>query len=91
MGIMNGETKVVTAMEETYVPSETNVCVIGLGYIGLPTASVLATKGFHVYGTDVRAVVSIVAEEQIQGASKSTLIGGFAEGAAGIEGGTVKD
>ncbi len=39
------------------LPSETTVCVIGLGYIGLPTGSVLATKGFHVYGTDVRADV----------------------------------
>jgi UDP-N-acetyl-D-mannosaminuronic acid dehydrogenase len=28
------------------------VCVIGLGYIGLPTASLLATKGFKVYGVD---------------------------------------
>ncbi len=29
------------------------VCVIGLGYIGLPTASLLGTKGFEVYGVDV--------------------------------------
>jgi len=29
------------------------VCVIGLGYIGLPTASLLATKGFEVHGVDV--------------------------------------
>ncbi len=28
--------------------------MIGLGYIGLPTASVLATKGFRVFGMDVR-------------------------------------
>lgn len=28
------------------------VCVIGLGYIGLPTASLLGTKGFHVHGVD---------------------------------------
>jgi UDP-N-acetyl-D-mannosaminuronic acid dehydrogenase len=38
-------------------PADTRVCVVGLGYIGLPTASVLATKGFHVYGTDIRADV----------------------------------
>ncbi len=31
-----------------------SVCVMGLGYIGLPTASVLATKGFDVLGIDVR-------------------------------------
>ena len=30
---------------------------MGLGYIGLPTASVLATKGFRVHGMDVRADV----------------------------------
>ncbi len=29
------------------------VCVVGLGYIGLPTASLLATKGFKVHGVDV--------------------------------------
>lgn len=29
------------------------VCVIGLGYIGLPTASILATKGFLVHGVDI--------------------------------------
>jgi UDP-N-acetyl-D-mannosaminuronic acid dehydrogenase len=30
------------------------ICVIGLGYIGLPTASLLAVKGFKVHGIDVR-------------------------------------
>lgn len=29
------------------------VCVLGLGYIGLPTASILATNGFKVLGVDV--------------------------------------
>ncbi|MCF6284689.1 MAG: nucleotide sugar dehydrogenase [Candidatus Hydrogenedentes bacterium] len=29
------------------------ICVIGLGYIGLPTASVLATSGFDVLGVDI--------------------------------------
>jgi len=29
------------------------VCVVGLGYIGLPTASLLATKGFRVLGVDI--------------------------------------
>ena len=31
------------------------VAVIGLGYIGLPTAAVLATRGIHVVGVDVNA------------------------------------
>ena len=30
------------------------VCVVGLGYIGLPTASLLGTKGCKVTGVDVR-------------------------------------
>lgn len=29
------------------------VCVVGLGYIGLPTASILGTKGCRVFGVDV--------------------------------------
>jgi len=29
------------------------ICVVGLGYIGLPTASLLATKGYAVHGVDV--------------------------------------
>lgn len=29
------------------------ICVIGLGYIGLPTASLLGTKGYTVHGVDV--------------------------------------
>ena len=37
------------------------VCVIGLGYIGLPTASILATKGYDVIGVDVqRRVVETI-------------------------------
>jgi UDP-N-acetyl-D-mannosaminuronic acid dehydrogenase len=34
-----------------------SICVMGLGYIGLPTASFLATKGFFVLGVDVRSDV----------------------------------
>ncbi len=30
-----------------------DVCVMGLGYIGLPTASLLATRGHRVHGVDV--------------------------------------
>lgn len=29
------------------------ICVLGLGYIGLPTASFLATKGYEVHGVDI--------------------------------------
>ncbi len=34
-----------------------DVCVIGLGYVGLPTAAVLATRGHRVAGFDTRAEV----------------------------------
>jgi UDP-N-acetyl-D-mannosaminuronic acid dehydrogenase len=30
------------------------ICIMGLGYIGLPTAALLATKGYHVHGVDVK-------------------------------------
>ena len=32
--------------------ADTKICVIGLGYIGLPTASLLGTKGYDVFGVD---------------------------------------
>lgn len=42
------------------------VCVIGLGYIGLPTAALLANKGFSVLGVDIKKeVVSIINEGKI--------------------------
>jgi UDP-N-acetyl-D-mannosaminuronic acid dehydrogenase len=34
-----------------------SVCVMGLGYIGLPTASLLGTKGYKVLGIDVSSTV----------------------------------
>jgi len=38
-----------------------SICVVGLGYIGLPTASLLANNGFKVVGVDVnRKVVDAV-------------------------------
>lgn len=42
------------------------ICVIGLGYIGLPTASLLGTKGFSVHGVDVsKSVVDTINEGKI--------------------------
>lgn len=42
------------------------ICVMGLGYIGLPTASLLATKGFDVFGVDVREqIVNTINDGQI--------------------------
>lgn len=34
--------------------NQKKICIIGLGYIGLPTASLLATKGYQVHGVDVQ-------------------------------------
>ncbi len=37
------------------------ICIIGLGYIGLPTASMLATHGFEVIGVDINSeIVKII-------------------------------
>ena len=36
-------------------PRDTRVCVVGLGYIGLPTAAVLASRGYTVHGVEVDA------------------------------------
>src|SRR5687767_6308023 len=36
-------------------PQNTSVCVVGLGYIGLPTAAVLASRGYTVHGVEVDA------------------------------------
>jgi len=33
------------------------ICVLGLGYIGLPTASTFATHGIQVVGVDVNLSV----------------------------------
>lgn len=43
-----------------------HVCVIGLGYIGLPTSAVLATTGFGVVGVDISpTVVQTISSGQI--------------------------
>ena len=39
--------------QPTSVPLSYDVCVLGLGYIGLPTASIFATRGKKVLGVDV--------------------------------------
>tara|TARA_B100000900_G_scaffold39299_1_gene29510 strand:- start:3025 stop:4245 length:1221 start_codon:yes stop_codon:yes gene_type:complete len=45
---------------------EKNICVIGLGYIGLPTAALLANKGYNVFGVDLNEnVVSTINNGEI--------------------------
>ncbi len=49
-----------------FAPGQSKICVMGLGYIGLPTASILANKGYHVLGVDVRPdVVETINRGQI--------------------------
>ena len=43
-----------------------DICVLGLGYIGLPTASIFATKGKNVLGVDVvQSVVDTINDGRI--------------------------
>lgn len=45
---------------------EKKICVIGLGYIGLPTAALLANKGFLVSGIDINEkIVSTINKGEI--------------------------
>lgn len=37
---------------------EKRICVLGLGYIGLPTAAVLASRGYAVHGVEVNATAA---------------------------------
>lgn len=42
------------------------ICVIGLGYIGLPTAALLANRGYDVHGVDVvQSTVNIINRGEI--------------------------
>lgn len=48
-------------MENETTTGKTKVCVIGMGYVGLPLAAVAAEKGYDVYGfdTDTNKIASI--------------------------------
>jgi len=46
-----------TEQEGERLPAVGSVCVVGLGYIGLPTAAVLASRGIEVHGCDVNEKV----------------------------------
>ena len=47
-------------------PKHNTVCVVGLGYVGLPTAAILASRGFDVLGVDVNAdAVSLVNQGKV--------------------------
>jgi UDP-N-acetyl-D-mannosaminuronic acid dehydrogenase len=51
------------ASMQSAVQEIASVCVMGLGYIGLPTAAIIASRGMRVYGVDVRQdVVDLIAK-----------------------------
>jgi UDP-N-acetyl-D-mannosaminuronic acid dehydrogenase len=56
-GQVNGLRVSSMSNEESRVLSTFNdgstVCVVGLGYIGLPTAALMATRGWKVVGVDI--------------------------------------
>ena len=44
----------------------TKVCVMGLGYVGLPTASLLANRAFKVHGVDVNPrIVELIGQGKV--------------------------
>jgi UDP-N-acetyl-D-mannosaminuronic acid dehydrogenase len=54
-----------------------DICVLGLGYVGLPTASLLANAGFHVLGVDIdRDIVSMLrgGRTRLEEAGLATLV-----------------
>ena len=44
-----------TLLKENIEKKKARVCVVGMGYVGLPLAVALAHKGFYVYGLDSNA------------------------------------
>ncbi len=51
------ESRATDSADRQGASTSLSVCVIGLGYIGLPTAAVLADHGHRVHGVDVRSDV----------------------------------
>ena len=46
--------ELLTKLRERFMNNRNKtVCVIGLGYIGLPTAALLANTGYEVIGVDI--------------------------------------
>jgi UDP-N-acetyl-D-mannosaminuronic acid dehydrogenase len=46
--------------------NKTKVCILGMGYIGLPTAALLANSGYLVYGVDInQSTIDIINRGEI--------------------------
>ncbi|MFT4538004.1 MAG: UDP-N-acetyl-D-mannosaminuronic acid dehydrogenase [Planctomycetota bacterium] len=48
-------TQALTETTTNKLTAHANVCVVGLGYIGLPTSAVLASRGHAVHGVEINA------------------------------------
>jgi len=67
------------------ISKKRSICIVGLGYIGLPTAALLATRGYEVHGVDVNqeAVKKInygeahIFEPDLDACIKSAIEGGL--------------
>lgn len=42
---------------QSNAPTSKKICVVGIGYIGLPTAALLASRGYQVVGVDTNSCV----------------------------------
>ena len=58
---------------------EHQVAVVGLGYIGLPTAAVLASYGWSVCGVDVSPRLSVLRTVEPAGRKAGVKVGSVAE------------
>ena len=47
--------RIFNSLKEKIEKKEAKICIIGLGYVGLPLASAFLKKGFFVYGLDTNA------------------------------------
>lgn len=68
IGEMSPE-KTSQADQNTHASSScgaSRICVVGLGYVGLPTALLFARKGFEVHGVDVNSqVIAAIQQDQV--------------------------
>jgi UDP-N-acetyl-D-mannosaminuronic acid dehydrogenase len=57
MSVIEASGQAAAGGREKASVTDQTVCVVGLGYIGLPTAAVLASRGYRVHGVEVNAGV----------------------------------
>lgn len=71
------ETNIISTLKEKIIAHSAHVCVIGLGYVGLPMALAFVEAGFHVSGLDNnpnkseilhsgKSYITDISDEQVQ-------------------------